>query len=80
MWVRQVRDATGAVVGVREVNLGGKAAVSAAAGDRIVIQTPGGGGYGAPTETHVTAPRTHAADKIVGTGLLSLWSSAQLSG
>lgn len=80
VWVRQVRDATGAVVGVREVNLGGKAAVSAVAGDRIVIQTPGGGGYGAPTETHATAPRTHAGDKIVGTGLLSLRSSAQLSG
>ncbi|RKP30958.1 Hydantoinase B multi-domain protein [Metschnikowia bicuspidata] len=72
--------ARGLNVWVRQVNLGGKAAVSAAAGDRIVIQTPGGGGYGAPTETHATAPRTHAADKIVGTGLLSLWSSAQLSG
>jgi 5-oxoprolinase (ATP-hydrolysing) len=34
----------------RTVNLGGKATVAVAAGDRIIIHTPGAGGYGAPTE------------------------------
>ncbi|CAN6661315.1 5-oxoprolinase [Trichomonascus vanleenenianus] len=32
----------------REVSLGGKNTVQVNAGDRIIIQTPGGGGYGAP--------------------------------
>ena len=32
----------------RKVNLGGKNEVKAASGDRLRIETPGGGGYGAP--------------------------------
>ena len=34
----------------RKVNLGGKASVHMAAGDRLVLQTPGGGGWGLTTE------------------------------
>lgn len=30
----------------RKVNLGGKASVRVAAGDRLVLHTPGGGGWG----------------------------------
>jgi 5-oxoprolinase (ATP-hydrolysing) len=36
----------GAAALARVVNLGGKASFPAAAGDRLVIETPGGGGYG----------------------------------
>lgn len=32
----------------RHTNIGGKNSVSVAAGDRLVIETPGGGGYGTP--------------------------------
>ncbi len=47
-----LRDARGAAEGAnalaRVVNLGGKASFPAASGDRLVVETPGGGGYGAP--------------------------------
>jgi 5-oxoprolinase (ATP-hydrolysing) len=32
----------------RTISLGGKASVMMSTGDRIIVQTPGGGGYGAP--------------------------------
>ncbi|KAH8599091.1 putative 5-oxoprolinase [Bisporella sp. PMI_857] len=35
----------------RTINLGGKNSVRVSAGDRVVINTPGGGGYGRNTET-----------------------------
>jgi 5-oxoprolinase (ATP-hydrolysing) len=31
----------------RTINMGGKASIMARIGDRVIIQTPGGGGYGA---------------------------------
>ena len=34
--------------GGRRVNVGGKATVDVEAGDRLLLLTPGGGGYGAP--------------------------------
>lgn len=39
-WIKQYEK------GLRRVNLGGKAAVKMAAGDRLVINSPGGGGWG----------------------------------
>ncbi|KAL1861092.1 hypothetical protein Plec18170_001607 [Paecilomyces lecythidis] len=42
LWVRRdVEDGT-----TRTINLGGKATTTVSAGDRIIILTPGGGGYG----------------------------------
>jgi len=35
---------------VREINLGGKATVRMGKGDRLRIETPGGGGWGLPGE------------------------------
>ena len=37
----------------RLISLGGKATVDVEAGDRIIIQTPGGAGYGHEAETVV---------------------------
>lgn len=34
----------------REINVGGKATVRMGKGDRLRIETPGGGGWGLPTE------------------------------
>jgi len=31
----------------RTISMGGKASIMAGVGDRVIIQTPGGGGYGA---------------------------------
>jgi N-methylhydantoinase B/oxoprolinase/acetone carboxylase alpha subunit len=40
----------------RVVNLGGKSTVHVHPGDRLVILTPGGGGYGCTTATEITSP------------------------
>ncbi|WFD45090.1 5-oxoprolinase (ATP-hydrolyzing) [Malassezia psittaci] len=54
LWIKQRRESDGdlvpadknGVVPPRVINLGGKATTRFGAGDRIVIQTPGGGGFG----------------------------------
>lgn len=43
-WIKQTSEGQ-----TRKVNLGGKASVHLAAGDRLVLNTPGGGGWGTPT-------------------------------
>ena len=43
LWIRKEGDGSS-----RVLNLGGKNTVKVNAGDRIVICTPGGGGWGAP--------------------------------
>jgi 5-oxoprolinase (ATP-hydrolysing) len=49
-WVKQVREEDGDKVegadGTREINIGGKATIWMGKGDRLVIETPGGGGWG----------------------------------
>ena len=40
----------------RVVNLGGKSTVDVASGDRLLILTPGGGGYGPTGATEVFSP------------------------
>ena len=45
IWVRRVEGKDGGE-GWREVNLGGKNTAAMKAGERIVINTPGGGGWG----------------------------------
>jgi 5-oxoprolinase (ATP-hydrolysing) len=44
LWIR--KDPTDGTE--RVISVGGKASMAMNTGDRIVIQTPGGGGYGAP--------------------------------
>jgi 5-oxoprolinase (ATP-hydrolysing) len=34
----------------RNINIGGKATISMGKGDRLLIETPGGGGWGVPDE------------------------------
>lgn len=79
IWVRAIRDEQGAIVGERRVNVGGKATISAAVGDRFVIHTPGGGGYG--LVGHVKAPnrKLFAADRRHGAGSLAARTDAQLT-
>src|SRR3954451_8331458 len=45
LWIRKDKNGDGA----RTINLGGKNTIKVNAGDRIVICTPGGGGWGTPT-------------------------------
>lgn len=79
IWVRVIRDDQGQIVGERQVNVGGKATISAAVGDRFVIHTPGGGGYG--LVGHVKAPNRKllVANRRHGGGSLAARSDAQLT-
>ncbi|WFD32789.1 5-oxoprolinase (ATP-hydrolyzing) [Malassezia sp. CBS 17886] len=85
LWVKQRREEDGDLVPCREdgivppriINLGGKATTQFGAGDRIVIQTPGAGGFGAPTSAAGSdAPR--ARTPAGARGSLAAWQSLQM--
>lgn len=59
IWIRLLRDDKGNVIGTREVNVGGKGTVPAQTGDRFVINSPGGGGFGAGTESQASQIKKH---------------------
>jgi 5-oxoprolinase (ATP-hydrolysing) len=51
LWVKKgARLEDGSEMPDKTVNIGGKATVKMAAGDRLLLKTPGGGGWGAPSE------------------------------
>lgn len=80
VWVRALRDGEGNVIGTREVNVGGKGTVMAQIGDRFIINSPGGGGYGARKEgTLANQVKTHHADKFAGSGSIAGRLTAQLT-
>lgn len=54
LWIRKCEDGT-----TRTISLGGKATTPMNAGDRIIVMTPGGGGYGVD-------PEAKAEEEIVG--------------
>ena len=67
IWVKQPRredgdlplDPDGAVPPKpRIINIGGKASVMMGKGDRLIISTPGGGGWGPPTNSEEADQRT----------------------
>lgn len=70
IWVKQRRESDGDVLegdenAARVINLGGKATVQMGKHDRIIINTPGGGGWGAPKEgagrrEHVKSHAVHS--------------------
>jgi len=75
-WVKQCRKEDGDIdeesdVRTREINIGGKGTVWMGKGDRLLIETPGGGGWGVPDGTakasheHVVAwePRGSVAER-----------------
>ncbi|KAI0266373.1 Hydantoinase B/oxoprolinase [Gloeopeniophorella convolvens] len=54
-WIKQGREddgdaPEGGAPAAREVNIGGKATIRMGKGDRLRIETPGGGGWGLPSE------------------------------
>lgn len=55
IWIKQAREEDGDVTvddipNAREINIGGKATIRMGKGDRLRIETPGGGGWGLPGE------------------------------
>jgi 5-oxoprolinase (ATP-hydrolysing) len=65
----------------RTVNLGGKGTYKCQTGDRILILTPGGGGYGAPAEDGEREtpkePQRSETPTVKSSGSVALRTSAQ---
>jgi len=51
-WIRKIKDEEGQIK-ERVINLGGKNTVHMKPGERIIVCTPGGGGYGQVEEDNV---------------------------
>lgn len=65
-WMKQRRDQDGDLVaeedqGPRHINIGGKATIFMGKGDRLLIETPGGGGWGIPGGGQDTVSQAHKA-------------------
>ncbi|KAG8221519.1 Hydantoinase B/oxoprolinase [Butyriboletus roseoflavus] len=63
-WIKQRRQQDGDLVadedqGPRHVNIGGKATVLMGKGDRLLIETPGGGGWGTPSTGGAEGVQSH---------------------
>lgn len=56
LWIRNVKNQQGEIVGKSIVNIGGRNSINVDVGERIRIETPGGGGFGKkrPDETTKT--------------------------
>lgn len=78
IWIRLLKDEEGNVIGTREVNVGGKGTVPAQTGDRFIINTPGGGGYGAPTGTQ-TSGQVKKHPMFAGAGSVASRATAALT-
>ncbi|KAK9478985.1 Hydantoinase B/oxoprolinase-domain-containing protein [Lipomyces japonicus] len=77
VWVRQVDDGQGHK-SERRVNLGGKNTAVMKAGDRVVIHTPGGGGYGnVQAEPGVDGRKQDARNHWRAQGSVSIYTSTQ---
>lgn len=61
----------------RMVNLGGKSTVAVSPGDRLLILTPGGGGYGSPNATSVSSPWENSQIKAETVPVLTAGSLIQ---
>ncbi|KAL1619948.1 hypothetical protein SLS56_009915 [Neofusicoccum ribis] len=84
-WIRKVKKEDGEGYEERWVNMGPKNMIAMAAGDRCVIYTPGGGGWGAEPGTGYE-PNTAGRDAAVGArevhypramGSVAAWQAAQ---
>ncbi|KAG1725874.1 Hydantoinase B/oxoprolinase [Suillus paluster] len=66
-WIKQRRTEDGDIpeetsnedLGPRHINIGGKATVFMGKGDRLLIETPGGGGWGRPDEDQLEINEEH---------------------
>lgn len=77
IWARKLQADDGSYY-YKEVNVGGKATVSAAVGDRFIIRTPGGGGYGVEGTEATLERKVHGLDLVAGTGSVAMRNEAQL--
>lgn len=60
-WIKQLREGDGDLndenaAGTRDINIGGKATVWMGKGDRLLVETPGGGAWGAAEDDNSSGP------------------------
>ncbi|CDK26553.1 unnamed protein product [Kuraishia capsulata CBS 1993] len=81
LYIKTTRNENGEIVEQRQINIGGRNTVEVNAGDRIIIQTPGGGGYGVSKQNgHCNGTKkVYHADSFLAAGSLALRSAAQLT-
>ncbi|KAG7813787.1 hypothetical protein KL921_000061 [Ogataea angusta] len=77
LWIKKTKDTEGQE-SERIINIGGRSSVQVAAGDRIQILTPGGGGYGAASEKSTKRAQQHAGHKFTFAGSLAARNRVQL--
>lgn len=65
-------DVVGSGGSFRTVNIGSKSTVSVDPGDRLVIMSPGGGGYGAPSSSNTTTDTSNATTNTATLSSLSV--------
>ncbi len=46
IWKKQIQDSSGKITGFETISIGGKNSVNVLPGDRVIINTPGGGAFG----------------------------------
>jgi 5-oxoprolinase (ATP-hydrolysing) len=74
LWIKKIKDSKGNVTGTSVVNIGGRNTVHVGVGDRIRIETPGGGGYGDANARELKnsyAPGKNSLPEIAGGSLLN---------
>ncbi|KAI5858444.1 Hydantoinase B/oxoprolinase-domain-containing protein [Tricharina praecox] len=59
LWMRKVRDPKDGMKKFRTINMGGKNTAPMKPGERIIVCTPGGGGYGKPSDRQGKKTREH---------------------
>ncbi|PWN19294.1 Hydantoinase B/oxoprolinase [Microstroma glucosiphilum] len=71
-WIKHEMDKDGKTQVQKRINLGGKASTMMSRGDRIIIETPGGGGWGAPDSSKAGSDRNTGDEPagILHSGLL----------
>lgn len=87
LWIKQRREEDGDLVkpndegfvSPRVINLGGKSTAIFGLHDRIIVHTPGGGGYGTPSnESPPTASAPSRPNRLHQRGSVADWQARQL--
>ncbi|KAL4399545.1 5-oxoprolinase (ATP-hydrolyzing) [Malassezia pachydermatis] len=88
LWVKRRREEDGDMIAAAEdgtvpprvINMGGKATARFGAGDRIVVHTPGGGGFGPSTskDSDTSSEARQARVRMPHRGSLANWHALQL--
>ena len=82
LWVRKIpkKDKDGnKVIEDRIINLGGKNSIKMQPGERIVIMTPGGGGWGVPGEESIAQKKLDARHAWKGGSIANILATQEAS-